>query len=124
MRSSQGPFRGSPPRVRGAVFAVGRRVYVTASRDSPAQVTSTGDIQASALANLADGTEVEILGWRPHGSGGTRYRIRAMPDGVEGWVAVTNLRGTAIAVAPPPLDVKTPGVAVHTSAGRPFGQRG
>jgi hypothetical protein len=107
------------------VFAVGRRVYVTASRDSPAQVTATGDIQASTLTNLVDGTEVEILGWRPHGSGGTRYRIRAMPDGVEGWLAVTNLRGTAIAVVPPPpVDPKTPSASIHTGAGRPFGQRG
>src|SRR5262249_58845287 len=42
--------------------------------------------------DLADGTEVEILAWRPRGFHGTRYRVRATRDGLEGWLAVDNLR--------------------------------
>jgi hypothetical protein len=99
MRFAQGPFRGSSPlRVRVPVFAVGRRVYVTCSGRA-AHVALTDDVGANALASLTDGSEVEILAWRPRGFGGTRYRVRTTRNGLEGWLAVGDLRSAQSAVS-------------------------
>jgi hypothetical protein len=109
MRFAQGPLRGSPPvRVRVPVFAVGRRVYVTCSGGHAAHVALTDDAGANALASLTDGTEVEILGWRPRGFGGTRYRVRTTRNGVEGWLAVGDLRSTQSAVSSAPTGPTAP----------------
>jgi len=97
---------------------------VSATRDSPARVTPTDDLDAAALAHLSDGTVVEVLAWRPRGSGDTRYKIRA-GDGVEGWLAVANLRSTEVAITPPVAEVSStqPG-RPDANSHRPFGQRG
>jgi len=98
----QDRFRAGPPvRERESVFAVGRRVYVACVGERLAHVALTDDGGADARTVLADGTEVEILAWRPRGSRGTRYRVRATRDGREGWLAVDNLRGTPSAASPP-----------------------
>src|SRR5262249_53079287 len=107
MGSFQSWVRAAPPvRTQASVFAVGRRVYVSCAGAGLARVAWTNDPGAEAQTRLADGTEVEILAWRPRGSHGTRYRVRATRDGREGWLAVDNLRGTPSAgpapVAPPP----------------------
>jgi len=107
MGSFQSWFRAAPlVRTQASVFAVGRRVYVACAGDGLAHVALTDDGGADARSVLADGTEVEILAWRPRGSHGTRYRVRVTRDGREGWLAVDNLRSTASAVsapvAPPP----------------------
>ena len=89
MPFSWGPRRGPAPiRARGPVFAVGQRVSVTCSGGQPTRVALTDDAGAKALGNLVDGTEVEILAWRPNGFRGARYRVRATSGGVEGWLAV------------------------------------
>jgi hypothetical protein len=61
-------------------------------------VTLTDAAGADALTRLADGTEVEILAWRPRGSDGTRYCVRATHNGLVGWLPVDNLRNTRAAV--------------------------
>jgi hypothetical protein len=61
----------------------------------------TDDTGADAQTRLADGTEVEILAWRPRGFGDTRYRVRSTRNGLEGWLAVDNLRSTQSAVSAP-----------------------
>jgi len=102
MGSFQDRFRAGPSvRTRESVFAVGRRVYVACVGERLAHVALTDDGGADARTVLADGTEVEILAWRPRGSRGTRYRVRATRDGREGWLAVDNLRGTPSAVSAP-----------------------
>src|SRR5690242_14091891 len=83
--------RPAPARAGGSVIAVGRRVFVARSEGGPPRVTLTDDAGANALASLSDGNEVEILAWRPRGSG-TRYRVRSMGNGLEGWLGVANLR--------------------------------
>lgn len=94
--------RPSSVRTGGAfVLAVGRRVYVARSEEGPRAVALTDDAGANALGTLRDGHEVEILAWRPLGSG-TRYRVRSMRNGLEGWVGVGNLRRTRAAVAAVP----------------------
>jgi hypothetical protein len=95
-------FRAAPlVRTQASVFAVGRRVYVSCAGDRPAKVALTDDGGADAQTGLADGTEVEILAWRPRGFHGTRYRVRATCDGLEGWLAVDNLRNTPSAISAP-----------------------
>ena len=129
MGSFQGRFRAVPPeRTRASVFAVGRRVYVACAGDRLAHVALTDEAGADAHSRLADGTEVEILAWRPRGSHGTRYRVRATRDGREGWLAVDNLRGTPAAVSAPvaPAPAATDPAPSRTTASgdskRRFGQ--
>ena len=97
--------RGCPPAI-----AVGRRVYVACSGDGRARVALTDDPRTTALASLADGTEVEILAWRPLGSAGTRYRV-ATRDGREGWLAAGNLRSSKSAVPAAPVSLALPATA-------------
>ena len=123
-------FRAAPlVRTEASVFAVGRRVYVSCAGDRPAEVALTDDSGADAPTGLADGTEVEILAWRPRGSHGTRYRVRATRDGREGWLAVENLRGTPSTVSAPVASAPAatdPAPSRTTASGdskRRFGQR-
>jgi hypothetical protein len=72
MRFPHPPSRQpAPVRARAAVFAVGRRVYVACPDAGQAPVPLMGDAGTSGLTSLADGSEVEILAWRPRGSVGT-----------------------------------------------------
>lgn len=120
--------RPSPVRAGGSVFAVGRRVYVARTEDGPTHVTLTDEAGANALAKLVDGNEVEILAWRPRGSG-TRYRVRSMGDGLEGWLGVDNLRSAQSAVSkgkvplPSVMSATPPRVKASETSGRRFGQR-
>ena len=126
MRSYRRP---ALPHAKGAVIAVGRRVFVARSADGPARVTLTDDAGANALASLADGNEVEVLAWRPRGSG-TRYRVRSMRDGLEGWLGVGNLRSARTAASSPhsvlvplPASSAPAGAKESKSSGRRIGQR-
>ena len=121
--------RPSPVRAGKFVLAVGRRVFVARSVDGPRRVTLTDDAGTNELATLTDGNEVEILAWRPRGSG-TRYRVRSTGDGLEGWLAVGNLRGTRRAVSPAPtaaalsaLASALPRATGTTNSGRRLDQR-
>jgi hypothetical protein len=129
MGSFRRGFRAAPlVRTHASVFAVGRRVYVACAGDRLAHVALTDDAGADARSRLADGTEVEILAWRPRGSNGTRYRVRATREGLEGWIAGNNLRSTLVAVSapsepPPTATGSAPRVTDSGDAGRRFGQR-
>ena len=129
MGSFQDRFRAAPSeRTRASVFAVGRRVYVACAGVRLAPVELTDDAGADARTRLADGTEVEILAWRPRGSHGTRYRVRATRDGREGWLAVENLRSTPsagsapISPAPAATDPEPLRATASGDARRRFGQ--
>ena len=87
-----------PVRTRAPIFAVGRRVYVASSGDRATRLTLTDDAGSDAPTSLADGTEVEILAWRPRSSG-THYRVRSTRSGLEGWLAAGSLRGVHPAVS-------------------------
>src|SRR5690348_2999090 len=124
MAFPRAPLRApAPPRIRVAVFSVGRRVYVSsAGRSAPVTLTDTGD---RPLASLGDGAEVTILAWLPGWAGTTRYRVRVTESGIEGWLPVGDLRGTAAAVpspvAAPPAPIAAPalrGEAPGTSGRR------
>ncbi|MCI0346499.1 MAG: hypothetical protein L0221_13805 [Chloroflexi bacterium] len=110
------------------MFAVGRLAYVACSGQPAAQVALTDDAGSGAQTRLADGTEVEILAWRPRGAGGTRYCVRSTRTGLEGWLAVENLRTTPAAVSapagPPPATDSAPASRAESEdPPRRFGQR-
>jgi len=127
MAFPRGPVRPpAPPRVRSAVFAVGRRVYVAGVRS--AAVTLTDDAERPS-GSSSDGAEVTIVAWRPGSGGKTRYCVRVADSGVEGWLSADDLRatktptpaspaGTPSAARPTP--VRT---AVPEASARRFGQR-
>ena len=114
-------------RVRVAVFAVGRRVYVAGASDGSARVTLM-DGADTPLASVGDGAEVTILAWLPGWGVTTRYRVRVTDSGLEGWLTVGDLRGTKAAMSSPPTAPPPPalGPAVHAAASgssrRRFGQ--
>jgi len=114
-------------RRQASVFAIGRRVYVACAGDGPAHVALTDDAGADARTHLTDGTEVEILAWRPRKFDGTRYRVRVTREGFEGWLAGDNLRGTPAAISapmePPAARESGPRAMDPRDAGRRFGQR-
>ena len=121
-------FRAAPlVRKQPSVFAVGRRVYVACAEGGPAHVALTDDAGADARTRLTDGTEVEILAWRPRKFDGTRYRVRVTREGFEGWLAGDNLRSTRVAISapmePPPATESVPRAMDPGDAGRRFGQR-
>jgi len=121
-------FRAAPPVQRQAsVFAVGRRVYVASAGDGLTHVVLTDDAGADARTHLTDGTEVEILAWRPRKFDGTRYRVRVTREGFEGWLAGDNLRSTPVAISAPmerpAATASVPRAMGLGDAGRRFGQR-
>ena len=126
MAFPQGPRRApAPPRVRAAVFAVGRRVFVASGTGG---LTATLiDTDKKELGTLRDGTEVSIVAWRPGWGGNTWYRVRTAESDLLGWLPVGNLRTTEIAVAPVPAATPAPGVPSYRGefgdTGRRFGQR-
>jgi hypothetical protein len=117
MRFGQGPFRGSSsPHIRTPVFAIGRRVRVACPVNSARRVTLTDDLGTNMVGTLSDGSEVEILAWRPLG-GGTRYQVRATRNNLEGWLAVGDLCATQAVTS------STPKAPPIPSATRPALQR-
>src|SRR5262249_57509085 len=95
-------FRGAPlVRRQPSVFAVGRRVYVASAGDGLTHVALTDDAGADARTHLTDGTEVEILAWRPRKFDGTRYRVRVTREGCEGWPSCDTLPRPPTSIAPP-----------------------
>src|SRR5262245_33297204 len=121
-------FRPAPlVRRQPSVFAVGRRVYVASAGDGLTHVALTDDAGAEARTQLADGTEVEILAWRPRKLDRTRYRVRVTREGFEGWLAGDNLRSTPVAISapmePPASTESVPRATDPGDARRRFGHR-
>ena len=103
MAFPRAPLRApARPRLRAAVFAVGRRVYIAGAGDRSARVTLTDDADGS-LASLREGAEVTIVAWRPGWGGSTRYRVRVTDSGLEGWLPAGDLRSAKTAIALPPV---------------------
>lgn len=96
-------FRHPPPgRAKVSVFAVGSRMYIACAGGPRARVTLTDEGGATSVASVTDGTEVDIVAWRPRGSHGTRYCVRSSREGFEGWLPAVNLRRSLSPVSLPP----------------------
>jgi len=105
----------------GPLFSVGRRVFVNCPGERSRRVPLTDDAGNSALT-LPDGAEVEILAWRPRGSGSTRYRVHSTDGGAEGWLAADNLRASP-APAAPVASLATPPAGPEPAAPAPEPRR-
>ena len=107
----QSSFRARlPVRTRAPIFAVGWRAYVASPVGAPARLALSDEAGADANGvSMADGTEVEIVAWRPR-SNGTRYRVRSTRAGLEGWLAAGSLRRSVSSSAanPPPNAARLP----------------
>lgn len=112
------PRLGRPSGEPRVVLAVGQRAFVHCPVDPSRPVFLTDEHGAAATTGLRDGTEVEVLAWRPRGSAGTRYRVCNRSAGTDGWLAAQELRTTAIR----PVAEPAPASAPHPDATRrPFG---
>jgi hypothetical protein len=100
------------------VLAVGQRVFVNTPPNVGYGVLLTDDHGIPGAVALRDGTEVEVLAWRPRGSAGTRYRVCDRSDGADGWLAAEELRATAIRTTPEPPPAP---VIPQSGFGRRFG---
>ena len=81
-----------PARKPGVVLAVGQRAFVNAPSDAASVILLTYEDGIPSESTLRDGTEVEIVGWRPRGSTGTRYRVCDRDSGSDGWLEANELR--------------------------------
>ena len=91
--------RPRPPIVRKPKspppLSVGRHAFVnriTTGKQDPGDVHLTDEHDTQMLRELADGQEVEILGWRQRPR--VRYHVRCVSGGTEGWVAAEWLRAS------------------------------
>ena len=106
-----------PARDRAVVWAVGRRVSVTSTEGFPARVGLMTEDGNASRVSLANGAEVEVVGWRPSGSRGVRYQVRATDGGLEGWVAAGSLRDPAAAASPAVVATEQPAASMHRRSG-------
>ena len=92
------PFMHTPPprdHGDGNVLAVGWRVRVTSPAGRGHRVALTDSEGTTTVTTLPDGTEVEILAWRPRRSGATLYRVQPTSGGKEGWLSGASLKAHA-----------------------------
>ncbi len=114
-RPRSGPVAAQPR----FVLAVGQRAFVHSPPQQSHVVFLTNEHGIPGDTVLRDGSEIEVVAWRPRGLDGTRYRIRGCADGVDGWLAAEELRTTATPARPvaPEQELAVP----PPGHGRPFG---
>ena len=107
----------------GPVMAIGQRVFVDSAGSRSGSV-ALADVSGKipSAVNLADGSEVEVVAWRPRGANETRYRVRA-PHGVDGWLPAENLRRALLPVVPLEPSTVARATTAEDTGGRRFGQR-
>jgi hypothetical protein len=104
------------------VIAVGQRVFINCPDSRSGTVTlvdETGKLLSAT--HLVDGTEVEVVAWRPRGGGDASYRVRTLADGTDGWLPGENLRKERVPL--PPAEPSAPPAPVADPEVRRFGQR-
>jgi hypothetical protein len=96
MQFGNRPHTPIPPKQKSpATLSVGRHAFVNRA---PSLTQKLGDVpltnesDTQTLITLADGLEVEILGWRQRPS--VRYNVRCVSTGTEGWVLANCLRAS------------------------------
>jgi hypothetical protein len=78
-----------------APLSVGRHAFVNRApslTQKLGNVFLTNESNTQTLSTLADGQEVEILGWRQRPS--VHYNVRCLSGGAEGWVVADCLRAS------------------------------
>ena len=117
------PSRGPMPaprssRAAGPTLSVGRRVFVHCPASPGKTIELTDDAGCGGGAMLADGTEVEIVAWRPRGATGTRYRVQGTDRSFEGWLGSDYLRAPEPVAPRGPVAAPIPAKTVPGKTGR------
>lgn len=116
-------IRTRSPQAKGRVWAVGSHVFVHCPPPA-GTVVLTDEWDRVACASLGDGTEVEVRAWRPRGTSGARYHVRALEGAGEGWLGTERLRQTREPPKVVPPSAETPAApVVGDPRTRRFGQR-
>jgi len=110
-----------PPSRSLPVLAVGQRVFVNTVGERSGSI-ALGDVSGKILSamHLVDGTEVQVVAWRPNGRSNTRYRVQSS-QGADGWLAAENLRSALAAIAPDEPPTASTARDGSNSNGRRFG---
>jgi hypothetical protein len=110
-----------PPGVKDRpALAVGSRAVVAARNGGRGAVTLTDDTGSRDIATIADGTEVEVVAWRPRRGGDTRYRVMPTGGGPEGWLGASDLKPRQVVTPPKRVEVQAPpSPAPRSEATRP-----
>jgi len=101
------PVGGPPASKDRPALAVGSRAVVT-GRERGSDVVLTDDSGTIVVGTIADGTEVEVVAWRPRRGGDTRYRVAPGAGRPEGWLHATSLRPCEVVAAPKRVEVTPP----------------
>jgi hypothetical protein len=92
------------PRRPLPVIAIGQRVFVNCTERGESAALFLGDetgkvLSTERVARVADGLEVEVIAWRPRGANETRYRVRVLSTGADGWLPADNLRKLLVSLS-------------------------
>jgi hypothetical protein len=101
------PVGGPPGSKDRPALAVGSRAVV-AGRAHGSGVMLTDDSGTIVVGTIPDGTEVEVVAWRPRRGGDTRYRVAPAGGGPEGWVHATSLRPCEVVAPPKRVEITAP----------------
>jgi hypothetical protein len=96
------PVRPSSRRALPSI-AIGQRVFVNHAESRESGALFLGDETGKVISaqRVADGLEVEVVAWRPRGPNETRYRVRVLSTGADGWLPAANLRKLLVPLPPP-----------------------
>jgi hypothetical protein len=85
------------------VIAIGQRVFVNCAASGDSGMLFLGDESGKTISTqrVTDGLEVEVIAWRPRGTNETRYRIKVLSTGADGWLSADNLRKLLVPLPPP-----------------------
>ena len=90
------PSKPTKRRAAPVVFGVGWRAFVHCPTlpggEIPRTVPTLDSDGAAADNTLPEGTEVQIVGWRPKSRTGALYQVRLLSDGTEWWILGIHLR--------------------------------
>jgi hypothetical protein len=90
-----------PARGLGPVLAIGSRALVTGREPGQRKVPLLDDNDSPTDVQLPVDSEVEVVAWKPRSQAGTRYLVRVIADGREGWLASDSVRARAPVPRPP-----------------------
>lgn len=104
MMSSGGPGWVRMPRLPakglGPVLAVGSRALVTGREPGQRKVALLDAADMPTAKELSVDTEVEVVAWKPRSQAGTRYLVRVVASGAEGWLGTESVRRVVPAARP------------------------
>jgi hypothetical protein len=90
-----------PARGLGPVLAIGSRALITGREPGQRKVSLLDDNDSPTDVQLPVDSVVEVVAWKPRSQAGTRYLVRVVADGREGWLGSDSVRAPAPVPRPP-----------------------